>query len=131
MSAPDGYWVEIKEETRTVEQNRLLWPILTLWERFQKACVNGQTVPISANGWKIIHLADFQKEDGDEEASTPQFALTPRGQLIPLETGTRTMGKRRFARFLTYLLAETGELGMELPPRAQEECMGYIRKYDA
>lgn len=122
---PDGIVVEIKEETRSIEQNRLMWPILTLWEKFQKACVNGQMIPISANGWKNIHLADFQREEG--EAS--QFVLTPRGLLMPLETKTSVMGKRKFARLLTYLLAETGDRGMELPPRTREECIGYIRKY--
>jgi len=122
---PDGVVVELKEETRTIEQNRLMWPILTLWAKNQSACVNGQMIPITADGWKSIHLADFQQEEGE----AAQFVLTPRGQLMPLATRTHNLGKRKFARLLTYLLAETGDRGMELPPRAKEECIGYIRKY--
>ena len=128
MAAPDGYWVTIQDETRTLEQNRLLWPLLTLWAKNQKACVNGQMIPLSREGWKVVHLADFLRED-QEEPNTPQFVLTPGGQLIPLESGTRALGKHRFARLLTYLLAETGNRGMELPPRAVEECQDYIKTY--
>ena len=125
MSAPDGYWAEIHEETRTVEQNRLLWPILTLWAKRIQMVVNGNPIYVTKEAWKIAHLADFRHQYGD----MGQYALTPGGILVPLGYETHTMRKREFAYFLTYLLSETGKRGMELPPRAAEECQGYIRKY--
>jgi len=125
MSAPDGYWVTVQDETRTLEQNRLLWPILTLWSKNIHMAVNGVQILVTKEAWKVAHLADFRHEQGD----AGQFALTPGGLLVPLGFETHTMGKHEFADLLTYLLSETGKRGMELPPRAAEECRGYIQKY--
>jgi len=125
MAAPDGFWVEIHEETRTVEQNRLLWPILTLWAKKIQMVVNGNPIFVAKEAWKVAHLADFRREHGDSGL----YALTPGGILVPLGFETHTMGKHEFADFLTFILAETGERGMELPPRCAEECQGYIQKY--
>lgn len=125
LAAPDGYWVEIHEETRTVEQNRLLWPILTLWSKKIQMLVNGNPIYVTKEAWKVAHLADFRREHGDSD----MYALTPGGILVPLGYETHTMRKREFAYFLTYLLSETGKRGMELPPRAVEECQDYIKTY--
>ena len=56
-----------------------------------------------------------------------QLALGLDGELVPLGYETHTMPKGEFKDFLTFLLAETGERGMELPPRmaeGYEEWMG-------
>jgi sulfur carrier protein ThiS len=125
MGAPDGYWVEIKEETRSTEQNRLLWPLLTLWAKHQQAIVNGEKVEISKEAWKVILLHSFRKRHGRDQ----QFALGLDGDIVPMGYETHAIGKREFAEFLTFILAETGERRMELPARAEEECRGYIRRY--
>jgi hypothetical protein len=124
-SAPDGAVVEIKEETRSIEQNRLLWPLLDLWAKNQKAIINGQQVEISKEAWKVILLHSFRNRHGKDQ----RFALGLDGDIVPMGYETHTMGKREFANFLTFILAETGERGMELTPRFAEECQGYIRKY--
>lgn len=125
MAAPDGFWVEIRDETRSQAQNKMLWPLLTLWSKNQKAIVNGQQLEISKEAWKVILLHSFRKRHGRDQ----RFALGLDGDLVPLGYETHTMGKREFADFLTFILAETGERGMELPPRCAEECQGYIQKY--
>ena len=125
MAAPDGYWVTIQDETRTIEQNRLLWPLLTLWSKHQEAIVNGRPGKQSKETWKVILLHSFRKNHSREL----RFALGLDGDLVPLGYETHTMGKREFADFLTFILAETGERQMELPPRCAEECKGYIQKY--
>ena len=125
MAAPDGYWVTIQDETRTIEQNRLLWPILTLWAKHQEIPVNGRLGKQSKEAWKTILLHSFRKNHSREL----QFALGLDGDLVPLSYETHTMGKHEFADFLTFALATTGDRGMELPPRAAEECQGYIQKY--
>lgn len=122
---PDGTIVEFHEETRSLEQNKLLWPLLTLWAKHQKAIVNGQQLEISKEAWKVILLHSFRKRHGRDQ----RFALGLDGDLVPLGYETHTMGKREFADFLTFILAETGERQMELPPRCAEECQGYIKKY--
>ena len=111
--APEGMVVTIQEETRSIEQNRLLWPLLTLWAKYQKALVNGEKIHVTKEAWKMIHLADFRHEQGLEA----QFVLTPGGILMALGYETKVMPKGEFGRFLTYLLAETSNKGMELPPR--------------
>lgn len=111
--ADDGMVVTIAKETRSKWQNRLLWPILDLWEKYQKAMVNGEQIPVAKEAWKIIHLADFRHHHG----IPGQFVLTPGGVLVSLGYETRAMPKDEFAEFLTYLLAETHLKKMALPER--------------
>lgn len=119
-SAPDGYVVQIQEETRTLEQNRLLWPILQLWSKHKQANVNGHWIKITREAWKILLIADWRHE----EATQPQMAITPGGVIVPLGFETHAMPKSEFTRFLSWLIAETQNAGMDLPPRAVEgyEC---------
>lgn len=112
-NAPDGMVVTIKEETRTQEQNRLLWPLLSLWAKHCELAVNGVMIHVTKEAWKVAHLADFRHQHGQ----VGQFALTPGGILIPMGYETHAMPKGEFGEFLTYLLAETAAKGMELPPR--------------
>jgi hypothetical protein len=121
--APDGYAVTISEPTRTLEQNRLLWPLLTLWEKHQPLVINGEKGPASKEVWKTILLAGFRKETGER----PTFALGLDGELVPLGYSTRIMGKREFADFLTFILAVTELKGMELKQR--DEIDAYIKKH--
>jgi hypothetical protein len=124
QEAPDGMTVAIAPETRSQEQNRLLWPLLTLWAKHQDICVNGEKVKIAKEGWKVVLLAAFKKRHG----IPAQFALGLDGELIPLGYETHTMPKRLFADFLTFVLAESLERQMELPPRVADECQDYIRR---
>lgn len=112
-AAPDGLVVTIQEETRSLEQNRLLWPLLDLWAKNQQACVNGERLAISREAWKCILLASFRKRYGMPQ----RLALGLDGELVPLGYETHTMPKREFADFLTFILSETAERGMELPDR--------------
>lgn len=123
QNAPDGMVVTIAEETRSQEQNRLLWPLLMLWEQHQTLVINGREGPAPRETWKTILLAGYRKNHGRK----PDFAIGLDGELIPLGFKTSTMGVKDFRDFLTYVLAETLERKMELPPRAAEECQGFLR----
>ena len=125
MAAPDGYWVTIQDETRTIEQNRLLWLLFTLWAKHQEAIVNGRPGKQSKETWKVILLHSYRRNHSENL----QFALGLDGDLVPLGYETHSMGKHEFAEFLTFVLAESGNRGMELPPRALDECRGYIKRY--
>lgn len=124
QEAPDGWVVTIQEETRSLEQNRLLWPLLMLWEKNQTLVINGREGKAPRETWKTILLAGFRKNHGKR----PDFAIGLDGELVPLGFKTSTMGKREFADFLTYVLAETAERKMELPPRHEDECREYLRR---
>lgn len=123
MEAPDGFWVSIHEEGRTLEQNRLLWPLLTLWEKHQPLTVNGKEGKATKEFWKTVLLASFRKETAQNQL----FAFGLDGDLVPLGYSTRVMGKHEFADFLTFILAATAQRGMELKQR--EEIDAYIEKY--
>ena len=120
--AEDGMEIEIRDKKRTSEQNRLLWPILDLWRKNQTACVNGQKVKITREAWKCILLASFRSSQNQ----VPQLALGLHGELVPLGYETRNMRKPEFAEFLTWLLAETGEHGMELPIHVCHDYDAYL-----
>ena len=122
--AADGMVVTIQEETRTLEQNRLMWPLLSLWERSQTACVNGERIQITKEAWKCILLASYRKRYGMPQ----QLALGLDGELVPLGYETHVMPKGEFKDFLTFLLAETAERGMELPPRMAEGYEEWMRR---
>ena len=99
-----------------------MWPLLQLWAKNQELAVNGRSIHVAREAWKMAHLADFRHEAGEHS----QFALTPGGILIPLGFETHTMPKSEFKDFLTYLLAETGTRGMELPPRLESGYAEYL-----
>lgn len=120
--AEDGMVVTIAEETRSQEQNRLLWPLLSLWAKNKKLCINGEFVEAPKEFWKVILLAEFRKQH-----RVPQLlALGLSGELVPLGWETKAMPKREFGDFLTFVLAETSERGWELPPRVEENCWEYL-----
>lgn len=125
QNAGIGQYVTISDETRSQAQNKLLWPLLTLWAKHQEAIVNGRPGKQSKETWKVILLHSYRRNHSKDL----QFALGLDGDLVPLGYETHSMGKHEFAEFLTFVLAETGNRGMELPPRAEEECQGYIKRY--
>lgn len=115
--------IQISDPNRSVEQNRLLWPLLTLWAKFQTICVNGDRVHITKEGWKVILLASYRKRHG----IAAQLAQGLDGELVPLGYETHAMPKPEFAGFLTFILAETGERQMELPARVDySDYMGRV-----
>ena len=120
--ALDGMYVEIHEETRTQEQNRLLWPLLNLWAKNVKMAVNGEMIYVTREAWKVAHLADFRHQHGNHT----QFALTPGGILVPLGFETHKMLKGEFKDFLTYLLAESTSRRLELPPRMETKYTEWL-----
>ena len=118
-----GQYVTISDENRSLSQNKMLWPLLSLWEKSQTACVNGERIQITKEAWKCILLASYRKRFGMPQ----QLALGLDGELVPLGYETHTMPKGEFRDFLTFVLAETGERGMELPPRLAEGYEEWMR----
>ena len=58
LNAPEGYVVEVKEPTRSLEQNAAQWPILGEFARQLKWPVNGEMVNLIDEEFKDIFTAD-------------------------------------------------------------------------
>ncbi len=62
MQAPDGWAVVVKEPTRSLEQNAAQWPILEAFSQQLQWPVNGQMVTMTADEWKDVLTAAFERE---------------------------------------------------------------------
>lgn len=62
MSAPENYRVELRERTRTLDQNAVMWSILTDISRQVDFVVNGEAVKVSPEEVKDILTAALKRE---------------------------------------------------------------------
>ncbi len=103
--APDGYVVEVREPTRSLDQNAMMWPILEAFAQQLEWPVNGRMTRLDATDWKDLLTAAFSLE-------TQRMAPGLNGGVVLLGQRTSRMGKRRFAEFLEFLLATAAERGV-------------------
>lgn len=102
--APAGYVADIKEERRTDEQNRALWPRLTEIQR-QRPTLNG--VSMTPDLWKCVFLQAL----GAEMRMMP----TLKGDgFFPLGLSSSALTKHEFADLLTFIDAYCAEQGIVL-----------------
>lgn len=106
MSAPEGYVVKIAEQTRTLEQNALLWPLLTCFATQLQWPVNGVMSWLSEDDWKDLLSAAFDQE---EARVSPGLG----GGMVMLGKRTSQFGKRRFSAFVEFILAEGANRGVD------------------
>lgn len=83
-NAPHGYVVEIKEKTRSLEQNSLLWALLTDVSRQ----VDWYGRRLSPENWKNVFSAALKKQDVVPNIDGDGFVV--------LGQSTSKMGKRKF-----------------------------------
>jgi hypothetical protein len=83
-NAPHGYVVEIKEKTRSLEQNSLLWALLTDVSRQ----VDWYGRRLSPENWKNVFSAALKKQDVVPNIDGDGFVV--------LGQSTSKMGKREF-----------------------------------
>lgn len=83
-NAPHGYVVEIKEKTRSLEQNSLLWALLTDVSRQ----VDWYGRRLSPENWKNVFSAALKKQDVVPNIDGDGFVV--------LSQSTSKMGKREF-----------------------------------
>lgn len=120
-AAPDGYICVVQEETRTLEQNALLWPCLRLFSLRVKLCVDGENVFMDEETWKDVLTGAFT----GEQAKMVKYD----GHLVLVGRSTSQMTKPVFAELLTYVLSEMAKREIELPPRPAESIAEYISRY--
>ena len=107
MLAPAGYSVEIKEPSRTLDQNAYQWPYLEGFSKQLKWPVNGELVTLTPEEYKDILTAAF------EEEVKPRLAMGWDGGIVMLGRRTSQYGKRKFALWMEWLMAAAALKGVE------------------
>ncbi len=105
--APAGYVVEVKEPNRNLEQNALLWVLLSAFSEQLKWPVNGAMCRLEPEEWKDVLTAAFKQE-------TQRIAMGLNGGMVILGMRTSQMGKRQFAEFVEFIHAVAVERGVDL-----------------
>lgn len=104
LAAPDGHFVRISDATRTLEQNAAQWPWLEGFAQQVEIPINGEKMKVDNDTWKEILTAAFRTEQ-------MKFA-TWQGKTILIPQRTSKMGKRGFAVWLEWLMAEATTNGV-------------------
>lgn len=106
MQAPDGWAVVVKEPTRSLEQNAAQWPILEAFSQQLQWPVNGQMVTMTADEWKDVLTAAFERE-------SVRLAMAFDGPgVVMLGQRTSQYGKRKFSDWLEFLHAAAAARGV-------------------
>ena len=99
--------LKVREETRTLEQNAVQWPILEAFAAQLRWPVNGEMVQMDAEEWKDVLTAAFH---GD----TVRLAAGLNGGVVMLGRRTSKMPKQEFSAWLDFLHATAAMRGVML-----------------
>jgi hypothetical protein len=114
-TAPDGHIVTVGEHTRNLEQNAAQWPILEAFAQQLQWPVNGQMVHMSAEEWKDVLTAAFERE-------SVRLAMAFDGPgVVMLGQRTSQYGKRKFSDWLEFLHAAAAMRGVVVYPEEEQE----------
>lgn len=101
-AAPEGYWVEIKEEGRNLEQNARLHALLsdivkakTVWAGEQR----------SVDDWKALFVTAYDQMHGRSAKPVPGL----NGEFVVLRRSTAKMGKRELSELIEMIEAWMAE----------------------
>ncbi len=111
--APDGYVVEVKEPTRNLEQNALMWVWMQAFSDQLDWPVNGDRVKLDPEEWKDILSAAFEQE-------TQRVAMGLNGGMVLLGKRTSKFGRKKFADFITFIQATAADRGVEIDEESPE-----------
>lgn len=105
--APDGCVVQVKEPTRNLEQNALLWVLLRAFSEQLKWPVNGEMVKLEPDEWKDLLSAAYRQE-------AQRVAMGLNGGMVMLGMRTSKLSKRQFAEFIEFIHSVAAERGVVL-----------------
>ena len=105
--APDGWKVTFEPESRNLDQNAAMWPILEAFSRQLKWPVNGQMVTMTPEEWKDVLSAAFRRE-------TARLAMGLDGGVVMLGMRTSKMTKPVFSEWLEFLHATAAARDVDL-----------------
>ena len=104
-NAPAGYVIEIREPTRTLDQNALLWPLLT--EVSRQVDWYGQK--LTEGEWKDVFTAGLRKQK-----AVPGID----GGFVMVGSKTSRMNKREFSDLVELIYAFGAERGVKFQEAA-------------
>lgn len=107
--APDGYSVTISDTNRSLDQNAAMWPILDAFSEQLMWPVNGQMVHMTAEEWKDVLSAAFERE-------TARLAMGLDGGVVMLGKRTSRFGKKQFSEWLEFLHSVAAQRGVVVYP---------------
>jgi len=111
--APDDYVVTIKEPTRNLDQNALMWVLLEAFSQQLLWPVNGAMVKLEPEEWKDLLSAAYRQE-------SQRVAMGLSGGMVMLGLRTSKMGRREFAEFIEFIQATAADRGVALEREAVE-----------
>ena len=115
--APENYVVVIREETRNLEQNAKLHPII----RDVARQVEFYGKMRSEGEWKILFISGHAKATEGECSVIPGLE----GEVVSLRESSASMSKSRFSSLIEYIYAEGSQRGVAW----SEGSMGVIREH--
>ncbi|WP_049885993.1 recombination protein NinB [Taylorella asinigenitalis] len=107
MQAPASYRCEIKERTRTLDQNAKLWAMLTEVSKQLQWQVNGELTYLTPSEWKDIFTASLNQE-------TNRIAKGLRGGYVMLGLSTSKMTKSQMIELIEFISAFCAEQGVKI-----------------
>ena len=109
-------WVlTIKLETRSQEQNRLMWPLLTVFSQQLQWPVDGRMVTMDPDDWKDVLSAAFKGE-------SVRLAMGLNGGVVLLGQRTSKFTKQQFSEWIEFLYATAADRGIKLPAWTYDEA---------
>lgn len=106
MHAPDGFRVEIRERTRTLDQNALMWELLTELSNQLQWPINGKAETLTPEEWKDILSAGLSQEN--------RIAMGIRGGFVMLGRRTSKMTVKQMTELIELIYAFAAENGINL-----------------
>ena len=105
--APEGYRVTVEPPKRNLEQNALLWVLLSAFADQLVWPVNGAMVKLEPEEWKDILTAAYRRE-------TQRVAMGLDGGMVMLGMRTSKLNKRQFAELIEFIQSVAVDRGVEL-----------------
>lgn len=106
MTAEDGFVCRIEPPSRTLGQNAYQWPYLEGFSKQLQWPVNGELVWLTKEEWKDVLTCAF------EEEIRPRLAMGWAGGVVMLGRRTSQFGKKKFAEWMTFLMAAAALKGV-------------------
>lgn len=108
LAAPDGMVVQIKEKTRSMAQNDLMWSVLTDLSRQVPWPVNGEVTNLTPEEYKDLITASLGQEN--------RMAAGIRGGFVMLGKSTSKMTIGQMKDLITFAHSFGDERGVKWSP---------------
>ena len=107
VEAPAGWRVTVEPPKRNLDQNALLWVLLSAFADQLEWPVNGRMVKLTADDWKDLLTAAYRRE-------TQRVAMGIDGGMVMLGMRTSKLNKREFAELIEFIQSVAVDRGVEL-----------------